>query len=321
MKSPQEEYHLMRRVAIATASIVLSLTFFATLALPQTQDPAEVAAYKAWYDAQALKDPVKELETGKAFLAKFPNSQNAAFVKASVTRARGQLFNKALQAKNVADMMTIANESLAEDPNNLDYLYLLSYNIRSIEMEANPPNFSHSAQLSDYTRRTIALIEQGKVPAVVDKAKWNQNSALSYLYQTIGRIEAHNKSVDKALEAYKKASTLDPGNAYNFFACGQLHQGRYAAAVQKYQALPEADRTAPEPKPEVKAALDEVNATADAVIDCWARFMGLTVEKNPFGAVRGEVEKVLTELYKFRHPESTDGLQKLIEQYKTPATS
>jgi hypothetical protein len=43
--------------------------------------------------------------------------------------------------------------------------------------------------------------------------------------------------------------------------------------------------------------------------------------KNPFGAVRGEVEKVLVELYKFRHPDSPDGLQKLIDQYKATTSA
>jgi tetratricopeptide (TPR) repeat protein len=306
------------------ATIAISLMVFASSAHPrslQDQSAEEAAAYKAWYDATTAKDFAKELELGKAFLAKFPNNKNAAYVKGSVARARGQLFNTALQAKNVNEMIRLANEALAEDPNNLDYLYLLAYNIRSIELEANPPNFSHANELADYTRRAMALIEQGKVPSGVDKTKWNQNSALGYLQQTIGRIEANNKNVDKALEAYKKASTLEPTNAYNFFACGQLYQGKYAAAVQKYQAIPEADRTAAEPKPEVKAALDEVNNNADAVIDCWARFLGLTAVKNPFGAVRGEVEKVLVELYKFRHPDSPDGLQKLIDQYKATTSA
>ena len=100
-----------------------------------------------------------------------------------------------------------------------------------------------------------------------------------------------------------------------------IHQDRYLKAVEKYQAMPEAEKTAPEPKPEVKAALEDVNKTADAVIDCWARFLGMTATKNDFGPVRGQVEKALAELYTYRHPESPDGLQKLIDHYRTGATT
>jgi hypothetical protein len=69
----------------------------------------------------------------------------------------------------------------------------------------------------------------------------------------------------------------------------------------------------------VKTALDEVNAQADAVIDCWARFLGLTAKNNTYGATRDQVFKAATDLYKYRHPDSPDGLQKLIDQYSNSA--
>jgi len=67
-------------------------------------------------------------------------------------------------------------------------------------------------------------------------------------------------------------------------------------------------------KPEVKAVLDEVNKQADAVIQCWAKFVALTQDKKEWEATRGQVEKVLTELYSFRHNGSTEGLKELIER-------
>src|SRR5262249_123240 len=75
----------------------------------------------------------------------------------------------------------------------------------------------------------------------------------------------------------------------------------------------------PDSNPQAKAILDEVNREADAVIDCWARFMGLTATNNPYGTTRNDIGKALTELYKYRHPDSPDGLQKLIDQYRAGA--
>jgi hypothetical protein len=44
--------------------------------------------------------------------------------------------------------------------------------------------------------------------------------------------------------------------------------------------------------------------------------MALTAANNQFGPTRGQVGQALDALYKFRHPDSPDGLQKLIDQYK-----
>src|SRR5438552_3041489 len=52
-------------------------------AVAQDPDPAEAAAYKAWYDANQLKDYAKAMELAKAYLEKFPNgnAKNVEFLK------------------------------------------------------------------------------------------------------------------------------------------------------------------------------------------------------------------------------------------------
>src|SRR5215469_6000815 len=276
---------------------------------------AETEAYKAWFDSRS--DVPKAMELAKAYLQKFPNGQYADYLKKWIPGQRGILFNQAMTAKDVAKMIQLGNEALAEDPNNLDYLYLLAYAIRQDELSGK--NYAHAAEEADYTSRAIKLIEDGKVPAVVPKDKFNKNSTLAYLYQTLALIEVNKKNTDKALEYYSKAAGLDASDPGNFLACGSLHQMKYQAAAVKYQAIPEADRTAAEPKPEVKAALDDVNKEADAVIDCWARFMAVSANNAAYSSARNQVGSALSDLYKYRHPDSPDGLQKLIDQYKAQA--
>jgi hypothetical protein len=316
----------MKRLIIITAALGLLLALFVPLtsAQPAAQDPAkeEADAYKAWYDAFTAKDIAKEYELGKAFAEKFPSSKNAAYVKKDIARARGIMFNQAMQAKNTGEMIRLGKEALAEDPESLDYLYLLAVAISSNELFASPANFAHEADFADFSQRAIKLIESGKAPAVVDKAKWSDKAALAYLTESLAIIEEHNKNTEKALDYYVKASTLEPTNPRYFFNCGRLHQAKYLTAAQKYQAFPEADQAAasenkPDAKPEVKAALDETNKQADAVINCWARYMALTTGKTEYATARGQVEKALTPLYNYRHPDTPDGLQKLIEQYRT----
>jgi hypothetical protein len=293
-----------------------------TAAAAQDPKQAEADAYKAWYDANAAKDLSKAIPLAKEYLEKFPNGQYAGYLRDKwLPQTQGYLFSEARKAKNTAEMITIGRQALEKDPENLDYLYLLAIDLRTNEISTNPPNYAHAGEAAEFTERAIKLIEGGKVPGVfADKSKWNQNAQLAYLYQTLAIVAEQKKDSDKALQLYMKASSLDGTNVVNYFACGRLHQEKYLSAVQKYQAFPEADRTADPAKPEVKAALDEANKHADMVIDCWARFVAMSPNKTQ---VRDQVEKVITDLYKYRHPESPDGLQKLIDQYRssTPATS
>jgi tetratricopeptide (TPR) repeat protein len=319
----------MKRWLTVTAALMVLAGVNASLARAATvtglgpaiaqDDPAkkaEAEAYKAWYDART--DSSKGLPLAKAYVEKFPSGMNVAYVKNYISKARGEAFNQAMQAKDVAKMIQLGNEALAEDPNSLDYLYLLAYSIRQDELGANPRSFAHASEAADYSNRAIKLIDEGKVPAVVPK-DFKKNSTLNYLYQNLALIEVNKKNNDKALEYYSKGAGLDPSDPQNFLACGSLHQIKYQAALVKFQGIPEADRTAAEPKPEVKAALDDVNREADSVIDCWARFMAVSASNTAYASTRTQVGSALTELYKYRHPDAPDGLQKLIDQYKAQA--
>lgn len=303
-------------------------------AVSQDQAEAEAAAYKAWFEANQLKDYPKAMDLAKAYLEKFPSGKYADYLKKWIPGVRGYFFKQAAEAKNVPDVVRIGKEVLAQDPDNLDYLTALVVQIRTNELFANPPNYGHAADTADFAQRSIRLIEAGKIPTGTEKT-FNKTVTLAFMHQTLAVIYDHDKATDKALGEYEKAAALEPSNPAYFFHCGRIHNEKYAAAAQKYDAaqkkadaIPEADRNAADAKPDVKAALDEakaalaeVNSQADAVISCWARFLGLTAEKNTWGDTRAKIEKAFTDLYKYRHNDSTDGLQKLIDQNKPAAPS
>ncbi len=291
--------------------------------ITQDQKKDEADAYKAWYDANAAKDYSKAIELAKQYIEKFPQGTYVDYMKNKwFPSMRPIMFNMAMQAKNTGEMIRIGKEALAQDPDNIDYLYLVARSIRENELFSSPPNFSHGSEAIEFSQRAIKLIEGGKAPAVVEKAKWNQNATLSVLYQNLAVVEKKNGNSDRALENYTKSASLDGSNSYNYLMCGSLRQEKYQSAAQKFSAFPEADRQDPAAKPEVKAALDEVNKQADGVIECWARFLALTEPpNNPYGGTRDQVKNALEALYKFRHPDAADGLQKLIDQYKNGSSS
>jgi hypothetical protein len=312
-------------VLTAVLGMVLALSVpFASARASQDPSPEEAAAYKAWYDevAKPQKDPAKIYQLSKEFIAKFPNSKSAATVKPYVASARGQLFNKYRTDKNIGEQIRLTKEALEENPENLDYLYLMTIDIRTNEMEAATPNYSHAAEAADYSARAAKLVEAGK-PANVFKPE-AAKAVLAYLYQTSAMIEAKNKMDDKAIELYKKSSATDPTNGIlntqNYLALGVIYQLRFAAAADKYKAIPEEKKSADPLDAETKAAFDALNAQADAVIDVWARFLALP-DSAKYGKIADNVKTEFIKLWKFRHDDKEDGWQEYVNKFKPAAAS
>ena len=315
----------MKKIIATVAVLMFLMALSAPLtfaqdagAKPAAQDAAaqEAAAYKEWYDANNAKDYPKAMELAKAYLEKYPNGQYAAYLKTKwIPGVRQKFLADAVAAKNLAEIDRIGKEIMAADPENLDFALFLADQLRR-----GDTNFQYTPDTVQFTQTSIRLIEAGKTPAPTNPPKpFPKNETLGYLHDTLASIAEHNKDADKALAEYEQAAAIDPMNPRYFFNIGRLHQGRYAVAAAEYQKFPEADRTAPEPKPEVKAALDKVNAEADGVINNWARFMGLP--KNDYSPdVKQKVMTALTDLYKYRNNNSDAGLQKLIDDNKTSPT-
>jgi hypothetical protein len=331
----------MKRLLTIIAALSFSLALFVPLAeanakgagtAAQDQAKEEADAYGAWYTAYKAQDAVKTLELGKAFVEKFPSSKYVTFIKNDFLREYSILFNKAVAEKNVGEIVRVGNEVLASNADNLDYIWAILVQIRQNELSASPGNFAHASQATDLAQRAIRLFEAGKALTGVDPNTFKLKVTLAYLHQTLAIIYDHDKSTDKTLAEYEKTADLDPANATYFFHLGRIHNDKYNAAAQRYDAaqkkvdaMPDADRSAAEPKPEVKAALDDAKAAlaevknqSEAVINCWARYVALTADKP--SEARTTVLGVVTGLYKFRNNNSEEGLSKLLEDNRTSPT-
>jgi tetratricopeptide (TPR) repeat protein len=333
VREPTQDRHFSKESSMKRyLTIVATLAFlvgivapFATAATGSAsasvwQDPKEKEEqdlYKAWYEAKKAGDNTKVIEIAKEFVEKFPNSKMITYVKPSIQTSRTVLLTKATTDKNVSEIINQAKLAISENPDKeLDYDSFIVAQIATLELYAQPPNFSHAREATEYAQKSISLIDAGKTPSTPD---FKKNVALAYLYNVQAVIAKNDKNTDKALEMYQKAASYEPANPQYYLQCGSLHQQKYAAAANEYQQFPE-DKRVVEPdkmEPAVKASLDKVNGEADAVIKCWAKFVGLTRDKKEWDGTRAQVEKVLTDLYKFRHNDSTDGLEQLIESFRS----
>jgi len=276
----------------------------------------EGAFYRAFHEASQAGDTARALEAAKAYLEKFPSGQYAEFIKKWQDTARMTQLDVAIKEKRTADMIKVGEEILAKDPENLNVIYALAFNIRRNELLASPPVFQNAATAVDQAKRAIALIEAGKTLTGV--ANFDKDATLAWLTQILAINESKNDNDAEAIRLYEKSTALAPNDpmivARNTLGVVALRQGKYAELAKAYNALPEADRAAPEPTPEVKAAREALYLEADALIEAAAGFVAYGRTKGLPPATVDRVNQLLETVYKGRFPEDAtlEGLKKIL---------
>lgn len=304
----------------AAGAIILALAL-ATAAPAQEVVQDEGAAYRAWYAASTAGDNAKAMAAARAYIEQYPAGQYADFLKKWYSTAQMTALDTAIKGKRTDDMIKVGREILATDPENLNVLYALAFNLRLNDLMAQ--KFDHAKEAKEFSQKAIALVEADKTLAGV--STFNKNATLAWLYQSLALIEDHAGSFEEARKLYEKSSALAPDDVAikgrNLLNVLTTEQGSYAEAVKAYNALPDADRAAAEPTDAVKAAREKLNAEGDALIDTAASFVAFGKAKDLPAATIDKVNQLLETAYKGRFPEDAtlEGLRKILADKGVPA--
>jgi len=318
----------LRKTLAPTAAGMLLFAAALTLAPAAPAAAQEVvqdegAAYRAWHEASQAGDNAKAMAAAKAYLEKYPKGQYADFIQKWYGTAQMTALDAAIKEKRTADMIAVGRDILATDPENLNVLYALAFNIRRNELFAAPQNFTNAPAAVEFSKKAIGLVESGKTLTGVQT--FDKNGTLAWLTQVLAVNEGKNGSPAEAIKLYEKSTALAPDDpqiaARNLLAVVTLRQAKYGELAKAYNALPEADRSAAEPKPEVKAAKDALNAEADGLIEAAARFVAFGKTKGLPAATVDRVNQLLQTVYKGRFPEDAtlEGLKKILADKGVPA--
>jgi hypothetical protein len=315
----------LRNTLALTGIAVLAVLFSVQGPVPAVAQEVvqdEGAFYRAFHEASQAGDTAGALTAAKAYLEKYPSGQYADFIKKWQDTARMTLLDTAIKEKRTADMIAIGREILAADPENLNVVYALAFNIRRNELLAAPPVYQNAAAAVEFAKRGISLVESGKTLTGV--ASFDKDATLAWMTQILAMNEGKNGNAAEAIKLYEKSTALaagDPLAARNLLAVVALRQGKYAELAKAYNALPEADRGAAEPSAEVKAAKEALNLEADALIDAAAGFVVFGKTKGLPPATVDRVNQLLETVYKGRFPEDAtlDGLKKILADKGLPA--
>jgi hypothetical protein len=178
------------------------------------------------------------------------------------------------------------------------------------QAKQNNPKFVE--QSLKYGAQAIEVIEAKKIPAGMNDATWKYyESILPALYQSMGILNLVKRDSAGAKARLTRAAELSPADPVNYLLLADIYLGEYEDIAKRYQAMPNN-----------QAKNDEyvrVLASLDKVIDILARVVALSEGNAPLAKARQQSLQDLEVYYKYRHNNSTEGMQQLIDKYKVPA--
>jgi type III secretion system FlhB-like substrate exporter len=250
----------------------------------------------------ATTDQQAKGSLAQTFLEIFNKPEEAPLVTAT-------LLNSYINTGQTQDAMTLGAKWLAEHPDDITVMQNLTI---LASAQAIKGNNAFVAQGRDYGAKAIALLEADKMPAGFDAAKWPdfKKQALVSLYRETGVIALKSGDNAAALPLLEKAIALGTNDAAVYFIVSDLHNDIYEDAAKSAIVASAADKP---------AATQKAEAALDRVIESYARAIAFTDGKADFAQANAAFRERMTPYYKYRHKNSTDGMQQLIDKYKKPA--
>jgi hypothetical protein len=259
-------------------------------------------ARKVAIEIAKLKDSTQKLAFADRFEKAFSDDQALAIVQSAKLEAL-------VASKRIDEAFTLAATLLTKNPEDVTTLMQMSFVGTD---EAKRGNSKYIQQSRQYGLKAIEVIEAGKKPASMDEALWtNHKAALPQLYQQTGILAMMNNDVADGKARIAKAIALKPEDPHSHAILAFFINNEYVQLATDYKAMPEGKEKA--------EMLVKLQGMIDSIIDAYAHTVALSTGKPEYQALLQQVMPDLTSYYKYRHNQSVEGLQQLIDKYKPQA--
>jgi hypothetical protein len=267
---------------------------------PKSTSRQQVAEYLV-DQILGVTEPNQQLALAQRFSTVFTGGTEANAVKPV-------LIDAFLRLNRPDEAFSTGASHLANNPDDMRVLSVLA--IAGTE-QAKKGNSKYLAVSRQYGAKAIELFESDKKPANVSDTFWaKQKTLLPQLYQEMAVISLLEHKPAEAQTNLEKAAKLNPADPFTYVLLGSI-------ANEEYQKLALAYKTMPNGK-EKDDLLPKVTVLLDKVIDQYAHAVGLAEGKPQYQQLHDQMLQDLESYYKYRHNDSTEGLQKLIAGYKLP---
>jgi len=224
-------------------------------------------------------------------------------------RVTATLLNGYINTGQTEDAIKLGTAWLAQHPEDIPTMQNLTILASAQVIKGNN---AYAAQGRQLGAKAIELLEADKMPAGFDAARWPdfKKSALVSLYRETGVIAFKAGDKKAAAALFEKAAAYNSPDPAVYILLSELDTDEYELRAKEYQVSAVADRP---------AALKRVEEQLDKVIESYARAIARTDGVAQYAQANTAFRQDLERYYKFRHKNSTDGLQQLIDKYKRPA--
>jgi hypothetical protein len=206
------------------------------------------------------------------------------------------------------DAFKLAAELLAKHP---DDLYVLVQMTMLGAEEVRKRNREHADAALQYGLKAIALVEaRPKGSRRSDDLSFlpTLDVDLAQLHQQVAILYLGSGNADEARARLTTATELRPDDPSNFALLGRVMHADYVKQREAYEAMPEG--------PQKQETLKKLDGLLDTIIDAYAHAAALATGRPQYQLLLQQVIPDLTNYYKYRHNQSTQGLQELINKYK-----
>jgi hypothetical protein len=274
---------------------------------------AQADLYERWR-ANINLNQQAAFEAGREYVGKYPNDEYGArvgkWIEAYERAARKLQFESLLfKEKKYAAAYAVGKQVLTDDPDNLRTIINLA---SAGYLASNAGDTSHNAETLRFAERATEMIERGGKPSDW-KPFGGQPDALAYLNFIIGELilkETPAESIGyfrKAIES--EGAVKNTPVVYSRLAAAYV-AGEYEPLAKRFTDGGGGAR--PPESEEDKAALAKLNSVVDRIIDAYARAVALSGTDAQYQEARARWMQQLTQFYKFRNNDSTDGLEAYI---------
>ncbi|MFN2455124.1 MAG: hypothetical protein ABR577_12975 [Pyrinomonadaceae bacterium] len=308
-------------VAMLAPGAFAQTTGSQTAAAGQSDEDAKRDLYVR-FTGKIKKDRPGAYQDGKEYVEKYPNdnSPQAAYIKKYIAAYESD--QKAAETgKEKSDIAQLVKDKkydqayakgrqfLAGHPDDLATTLNTAWSGWQLSFKDNA---STNAEAGNYARKAIQLIEAGKTP-VEGQAFTAKDETLGWLNYALGTYALASTSPDAAGFFIKAAqfegfAKKDPTLYERLAVVYQATEYTKLAEDYKTRFSTEESRATPEGK----AATERINDSIDRIIDAYARAVAYSGTEPRYAAKKADWTKQLTDFYKFRHDNSTTGLDQLI---------
>jgi hypothetical protein len=330
----------MKSIKVVLLTLCVLFTFGVNSVLAQDKkDQPKLSGdeQKAAKKIEEAKDTATKFQTVSEFLAKFPKSslrpKLASFLAAEVSNltdmnqkvSYGEQFFSIFTEKSETDLVSpylveayLNTKKLDEAfqvgedylSRHADDVVVLSQLASYGASQAQQGNGKHIKQSMQFANTAIGLIESNKKPSSMTDEKWTniKKATLPSLYQGLGVMSMQSSKRDEAKSKFAKAAELNSVDPLNHYMLGVIAEEEYKETAKAYNASL--------PGKQKDDLLAKANSQLDVVIDYYARALGAADGNPAYQNFSTQLRQDIETYYKYRHNNSLNGLQELINKYK-----